>query len=134
MQKRRQKVVAVVWGTEFIKLLATLSILHQDDLKNRMNSLYHSSAIHPFLHIILEPFVLFFIFSKCNSSSSSYHTRASHPFLHIIQMQFILFLLIILVQFILFFIYPSGDGKGLPQDYLKWSEVHACSTLTPFRS
>ena len=31
------KVVAAVWGTEFIKFLATLAILHQDDMKDMMN-------------------------------------------------------------------------------------------------
>ena len=34
----KAKVVATVWGTDFIKLLAALAILHQDDLKNRMKS------------------------------------------------------------------------------------------------
>ena len=35
--EEKAKVVATVWGTEFIQFLATLAILHQDDLKNRMN-------------------------------------------------------------------------------------------------
>ena len=51
----KAKVVATVWGTDFIKLLAALAILHQDDLKNRMKSsftLYHPGAIHPVLHTI----------------------------------------------------------------------------------
>ena len=34
------KVVAAAWGTELIKFLAVLPILHHADLKNRMNSSY----------------------------------------------------------------------------------------------
>ena len=37
------KVVAAVWGTEFIQFLAALLILHQDNLKNRINSSYSSN-------------------------------------------------------------------------------------------
>ena len=37
LYSREAKVVGAVWGTEFIQLLAMLSILHQDDLKNRIN-------------------------------------------------------------------------------------------------
>ena len=37
IQKRRQKVVAAAWGTELVKFLAALAILHQDDLKKRIN-------------------------------------------------------------------------------------------------
>ena len=33
--EEKAKVVAAVWWTEFIKFLAELAILHQDDLKNR---------------------------------------------------------------------------------------------------
>ena len=43
----KAKIVAAAWGTE---------LLHQDNLKNRMNSPFSSydpGAIHPFLHIIL---------------------------------------------------------------------------------
>ena len=50
------KVVAVVWGTELIQFLAALSILHQDDLKNSMQSSYSSTcpgANHPFLQLVL---------------------------------------------------------------------------------
>ena len=32
---KNAKVVAAVWGTELIKFLAALAILHHDDLKNR---------------------------------------------------------------------------------------------------
>ena len=49
------KVVATVWRTEFIQFLAALAILHQDYLKNRMNSFfssYHPGATHPFIHSI----------------------------------------------------------------------------------
>ena len=31
------KVVVAVWGTELIQFLATLAILHQDDLQKRLN-------------------------------------------------------------------------------------------------
>ena len=53
--EEKAKVVAAVWGKEFMKFLVTLAILHQDDLKNSMNSSfssYHPGAIYPFLHII----------------------------------------------------------------------------------
>ena len=33
----KAKVVAAVWGTELLQFLATRSLLHKDDLKNRMN-------------------------------------------------------------------------------------------------
>ena len=52
----KAKVVAVVWGTEFIQFLAALTIFHQGDFKYRKNSSissYHPGAIHLFLHIIL---------------------------------------------------------------------------------
>ena len=85
----------------------------------------HPCAIHPFLHVILVQFTLFFKSSLCNSSFSSCNPGAIHLFLHIILVQFILFFIssrcnssfssyhpgaihhflhIILVQFILFFI------------------------------
>ena len=54
--EEKAKVVGAVWGTEFIQSLAALAILHQDDLKNGMNSSFSSNclgAINPFLHIIL---------------------------------------------------------------------------------
>ena len=35
--EEKVKVVVAIWGTEFIQFLAALGILHQDDLKNRMN-------------------------------------------------------------------------------------------------
>ena len=50
--EEKAKVVAAVLGTEFIQFLATLAILHREDLKNRMNSSYsefHPGTIHPFL-------------------------------------------------------------------------------------
>ena len=34
---RRQGLSLHVWGTELFKLLAALAILHQDDLKKRIN-------------------------------------------------------------------------------------------------
>ena len=55
--EKKAKVVVGVWEVELIQFLAVLAILHQDDLKNRMNSsisLYHPGAIHDFLHIVLE--------------------------------------------------------------------------------
>ena len=36
--EEKAKVVTAVWGTEFIRFLAALTILHQDD---------HPGAIHP---------------------------------------------------------------------------------------
>ena len=43
------------WGTKLIQFLAALAILHQDDLKNRMNctSIWRIGWINPFLQIIL---------------------------------------------------------------------------------
>ena len=38
--EEKAKVVAAVWGTECIQFLATLAVLHQDDMKKRMNSSY----------------------------------------------------------------------------------------------
>ena len=54
--EEKAKVVAAVFGREFIKFLAALAILHKDNLKNRMNSSfssYHPGLIHSFLRIIL---------------------------------------------------------------------------------
>ena len=35
--EEKAKDVAAAWGAELIKFVAALAILHQDDLKNRMN-------------------------------------------------------------------------------------------------
>ena len=35
--EEKRKVVIAVWGTEIIQFLSMLAIIHQDDLKNRMN-------------------------------------------------------------------------------------------------
>ena len=35
--EKKAKVVVGVWGVELIQFLAVLAILHQDDLKNRIN-------------------------------------------------------------------------------------------------
>ena len=48
--------IYTVWGTELIQFLAAPPILHQDDLKKRMNSSfssYHPDASHPIFQIIL---------------------------------------------------------------------------------
>ena len=34
--EEKAKVVAAIWGTEFIQLLAALGVFHQDDMKKRM--------------------------------------------------------------------------------------------------
>ena len=36
--EEKAKVVAAVWGTESIYFFASQAIMHQDDLKNRINS------------------------------------------------------------------------------------------------
>ena len=62
--EEKTKVIATVWGTEFIQFLAALAILSQDDLRSGMIlyfSSYHTGALNPFLHIILMQFTLFFI-------------------------------------------------------------------------
>ena len=54
--EEKAKVVTAIWGTELIKFIAALAILHQDDLKMGMNSSYSSfcpSAIHSILQIVL---------------------------------------------------------------------------------
>ena len=43
--EEKAKVVAAAWGTEVIQFLAVIAILHQDNLKNRMNSCFASN--HP---------------------------------------------------------------------------------------
>ena len=55
--EEKAKVVAADCLKEFIQFLAALEILHQDDLKKRMNSsnsLNHPGAFHPSLQIVLE--------------------------------------------------------------------------------
>ena len=51
------KVVAAVWGTQFIQFLAALAILHYMTIfKNRTNSsfsLNHPGAIHPIIQSVL---------------------------------------------------------------------------------
>ena len=71
--EEKAKVVAAVWGTELIQLLAAQAILHQYDLKNRMNSYFssfHPDAIYPFLYIIRVQLILFFISSWCKIASA----------------------------------------------------------------
>ena len=52
--RKKAKVIAAVWGTEVIQFLATLSILPQDELKNRMESSYSlAGANHPILPLVL---------------------------------------------------------------------------------
>ena len=54
--EEKAKIVAAIWGTEFIQFLAAVAVLHQDDLKKEMNSFYslfHPGAIHPIIHIDL---------------------------------------------------------------------------------
>ena len=40
--EQKAKVVDTAWRTDLIQFLAALAILHQDDLKNRMNSSFSS--------------------------------------------------------------------------------------------
>ena len=71
--EEKANVVAAVWGTECILFFVTLAILHQDDLKNRMNSSfssYHPGAVRRFLHIILVQLILFFKSSWCKIVST----------------------------------------------------------------
>ena len=52
----KAKVVASVWGTEFIHFLAVLAVLHQDDMNKRVNCtrvIYGKGGIHPTLQIVL---------------------------------------------------------------------------------
>ena len=59
------KVVAAIWGTEFIKILAALAIFY-----------WRKWWIHPILHIVLVQIIQFFISSWSNSSYSSNRTGA----------------------------------------------------------
>ena len=92
-------VFATVWGTELIRILAALAILHQDEERDELilfflsswcNSSYSSycpGAIHPILHIILVQFILFFKSSWCNSSYSSCCPGAINPILQFVLVQ-----------------------------------------------
>ena len=44
--EQQARVVAAVWGTELIQFLATLAILHKDDLKKRMNRKIDDHPVH----------------------------------------------------------------------------------------
>ena len=58
--EEKAKFIAAVWGEECFQFLAALAILHQDDLKNMMNSSYssyHPDAINPLSSI--HPGVLY---------------------------------------------------------------------------
>ena len=69
--EEKANVVAAVWGTELIQFLALLAILHQDDLKNKMNA--------SFLHIIRVQFILFFISSWLKTASAAKNLIKSVP-------------------------------------------------------
>ena len=61
IQKTRQRSSLLFVGQN---LFNSFPILHQDDFKNIINSSfpsYHPGGIHPFLHIILVEFILFFL-------------------------------------------------------------------------
>ena len=80
--EEKAKVVAAVWGSELIQLLAAQAILHQYDLKNRMNSYFssfHPDAIYPFLYIIRVQLILFFISSWCKIASAERNLINSAP-------------------------------------------------------
>ena len=87
IEEDKAKVVAAVWGTidpgsELIKFLAALALLHQDDSKNRMNSSfssYHPGAINLFLHTILVQFILVFISSWCKIACAARNWINSVP-------------------------------------------------------
>ena len=70
----KAKVVTADWDTDLNRFLAALvAILHQDDLKNRMNSSfssYHPGTVRRFLHIILVQLILFFKSSWCKIVST----------------------------------------------------------------
>ena len=60
-------------GTELIRFLAVLAILHQDDLNKGINSSYSSyrpGAVHPILFIGLVQFILFLLSSWCKIASA----------------------------------------------------------------
>ena len=72
--EEKAKIVAAIWGTEFIQFLAAVAVLHQDDLKKEMNSFYSlflPGAIHPIIHIVLVQFILFFKSSWCKIASAA---------------------------------------------------------------
>ena len=54
-KEEKAKVMAAAWLALLIQFLATLAIIHQDDLKNRMNctrTILRIGCIHSFLQII----------------------------------------------------------------------------------
>ena len=109
--EEKAKVVAAVWVTELIQFLAALDILHQDDLKKRINSSYSSNS--PCANQIKS--------SLCNSSYSSNRLYAIHPIFQIL-----------LVQFILFFSYLPKESSSLPCSgrntvYIQHILSNACS-------
>ena len=84
------KVVAATWKTELIQFLATLAILHQDDLKKRMNrlkatgcfeklvdQLVHTTPSHhpPKMDVLAKTFLQFI----CAPKWLVQHSRTSPP-------------------------------------------------------
>ena len=56
LTEEKTKVVAAVWGTEFIRILAALAILHQNDMKKEINCtrmIWRKGWIHPLIQIVL---------------------------------------------------------------------------------
>ena len=54
--EEKAKVVAAVWGREFIQFITALAILHQNDFKEKDEFFLfsnHPGAIHPILQIVL---------------------------------------------------------------------------------
>ena len=64
IQKNRAKVVAALWGTEFIKFLAGLAILHHDDMKEWIWTA-------PGCYEEKDEFLLFFKLSWCKVANAT---------------------------------------------------------------
>ena len=88
--KEKAKVVTASGGTEFLKCLAALAVLHQDDLKNRLictlvfNSYCCKSA---YSSIVLLQISLFFNSSWCKSAYSSTRPGVNQLILQLVLVQ-----------------------------------------------
>ena len=73
---------AAVWGTEFIQFLAAQAILHQDDMKTRMNCtrmVWRKRLIAPGWYEEKDEFILFFKSSWCKRASAARNLINSLP-------------------------------------------------------
>ena len=75
--EEKAKVVATDWETEFIQSLATLAILHQDDIKKRM--MWRKGWLAQGGYEETDEFILFFKSSWCKTASAARNLINSVP-------------------------------------------------------